>query len=100
MVTCAHMIALHGTCYFKKARLACGMQAWRYSPRAMGMRQPVPKAREVTFRTGAACLRLNSAARTSLRTRRTVGSSKPWAMISSADWHCSTCSSRIWSSSS
>ena len=26
-----------------------------YSPRAIGIRHPVPKAREVTFSTGAAC---------------------------------------------
>ena len=36
------------------------------------MRQPVPNARSVTFRPGAACLRLNSARRTSRSTRRTV----------------------------
>ena len=49
----------------------------RYSCRTIGIRHPVPKAREVTLRAGAACFRLNSAARTSFRTRRTVGSSKP-----------------------
>ena len=38
----------------------------------MGIRHPVPNAREVTFRTGAACFRLNSAMRTSRNTRRTV----------------------------
>ena len=36
------------------------------------MRQPVPKARSVTFNPGAACLRLNSAPRTSRSTLRTV----------------------------
>ena len=39
---------------------------------AIGIRQPVPNARSVTFSPGAACLRLNSASRTSRRTRRTV----------------------------
>ena len=39
-----------------------------YSCRTMGIRHPVPNAREVTFRTGAACL--NSAMRTSRNTRR------------------------------
>jgi glycosyltransferase involved in cell wall biosynthesis len=34
------------------------------------MRHPVPNARDVTFRTGAACLRFNSAIRTSFSTRR------------------------------
>ena len=57
-----------------------------YSCRTIGIRQPVPNARDVTFRTGAACFRLNSAIRTSRSTRRTVASSKPCAMISSADW--------------
>ena len=41
-----------------------------------------------------------SAICTILSTLRTVASSNPWAIISSALWHCSTCSSRIWSSSS
>ena len=36
---------------------------------AIGMRQPVPNARSVTFRPGAACLRLNSAPRTRRSTR-------------------------------
>ena len=40
----------------------------RYAPgvirAAIGIRQPVPKARSVTFNPGAACLRLNSAVRT------------------------------------
>ena len=39
---------------------------------AIGIRQPVPNARSVTFRPGAACLRLNSATRTSRSTRATV----------------------------
>src|ERR1035441_532143 len=85
-------------------QLGCEGELFRhwlfYSCRTIGIRHPVPNAREVTLRAGAACFRFNSAARTSLRTRRTVRSSKPWAMISSADWHCSICSSRIWSSSS
>jgi len=46
-----------------------------HSPRTIGMRHPVPKAREVTFNPGAACLRLNSAFLTSHRTRRTVAGS-------------------------
>ena len=36
---------------------------------AIGMRQPVPNARSVTFNPGAACLRLNSAPRTIASTR-------------------------------
>ena len=48
------------------------------------MRHPVPNARSVTLRPGAACLRLNSAARTSRSTRWTVAASKPAATISSA----------------
>lgn len=52
---------------------------------AIGIRQPVPKARSVTFNPGAACLRLNSAPRTSCSTRRTTKGSKPAATIVSAD---------------
>ncbi len=48
----------------------------------IGIRRPTPKARGVIFRPGAACLRLNSAARTILSTRRTVVSSKPAATMS------------------
>ena len=44
----------------------------RVSLAAIGIRQPVPNARSVTFRPGAACLRLNSAIRTSRSTRSTV----------------------------
>ena len=51
---------------------------------AIGMRHPVPNARSVTFNPGAACLRLNSASRTSLSTRRTVSASNPAATISRA----------------
>ena len=43
-----------------------------YSCLTIGMRHPVPKAREVTLSTGAACFLLNSAIRTSRSTRRTV----------------------------
>jgi hypothetical protein len=46
-----------------------------YSCRTIGIRQPVPKARDVTFKTGAACFLLNSAMRTRRSTRRTVCSS-------------------------
>src|SRR5207253_2741164 len=46
---------------------------------AIGIRQPVPNARSVTFNTGAACLRLNSACRTRRSTRVTVSGSKPAA---------------------
>ncbi len=42
---------------------------------AIGMRQPTPKARSVTFRPGAACLRLNSLAATRRTTRSTVARS-------------------------
>jgi CitMHS family citrate-Mg2+:H+ or citrate-Ca2+:H+ symporter len=42
---------------------------------AIGIRHPVPNARDVTLSPGAACFRLNSAIRTSLSTRRTVCSS-------------------------
>ena len=84
----------------KQDRGSAAARKARYSWRTIGIRHPVPNAREVTFRTGAACFRLNSAIRTSRSTRRTVASSKPCAMISSADCDCSTCSSRIWSSSS
>src|SRR5206468_13071117 len=63
----------------------------RWGFAAIGMRQPVPKARSVTFRPGAACLRLNSAIRTSRRTRVTVSASKPAAMISPAGWCFSMC---------
>ena len=41
----------------------------RLSRAAIGMRQPVPNARSVTLSPGAACLRLNSAARTIFSTR-------------------------------
>ena len=56
------------------------------SARATGIRQPVPKARSVMRRPGAAWRRLNSAVRTSRRTRVTVAASKPAATISDCDW--------------
>ncbi len=57
---------------------------WASHRAAIGIRHPVPKALSVTFNPGAACLRLNSAPRTSRRTRRTVSASKPAATIASA----------------
>src|SRR5581483_494457 len=53
---------------------------------AIGILQPVPNARSVTFNPGAACLRLNSAMRTRRSTRRTVVGSNPAATISLALW--------------
>lgn len=60
---------------------------------AIGIRHPVPNARSVTFRPGAACFRLNSAARTIRSTRSTVAGSNPAATIADADscrsmWRC------------
>lgn len=51
---------------------------------AIGMRRPVPNAREVTLIPRAAWLRLCSLAAISRMTRSTVGRSNPAATISSA----------------
>src|SRR6185503_9183367 len=67
---------------------------------AIGIRHPVPNARSVTLRPGAACFRLNSAIRTSRSTRSTVARSNPAATISSAVWCRSTCRCRMSSSTS
>ena len=53
---------------------------------AIGIRQPVPKARSVIFSPGGACRRLNSARRTNRTTCLTVSRSNPTATISSGDW--------------
>ena len=54
---------------------------------AIGIRQPVPNARSVTFSPGAACLRLNSArAHQPQHAARRSSASKPAATISSAGW--------------
>ena len=69
----------------KAARCPQPAQDPRHDSRAaIGIRHPVPNARSVTFSPGAACLRLNSAIRTSRSTRSTVARSKPAATISSA----------------
>ena len=51
---------------------------------AMGIRRPLPNARLVTFRPGTACARLYSLRSTRRWIQRTVGASKPLAMISTA----------------
>lgn len=57
---------------------------------AMGIRRPKPKAREVTFRPGAACWRLYSLTRILWSTSSTVRSSSPSRMTSSRVSNCSS----------
>jgi hypothetical protein len=64
---------------------------WYYPYRAaMGMRRPLPKALDVTFRPVAACLRLYSLTSTSRATLATVSRSKPRSTIRATDASSST----------
>ena len=64
----------------------------------MGMRRPLPKAREETFSPGAACWRLYSLRYTIRATSSTVDRSKPRAAASSTLNCSSTMRCRIASS--
>ena len=53
---------------------------------AIGILLPIPNALEVTFRPGAACLRLYSFRCTALATHRTVSRSKPISTMRSTEY--------------